>query len=69
VKRQILIVDDDSSFREVLKFNMEEEGFSVLTAENGKDGLLRFLQHRPPLVVTDMKMPVMDGMELLELLL
>jgi len=66
VKRQILIVDDDSSFREVLKFNMEEEGFSVLTAENGKDGLLRFLQHRPPLVVTDMKMPVMDGMELLE---
>jgi response regulator RpfG family c-di-GMP phosphodiesterase len=64
-KGTILVVDDEFSIREILSDVLGNEGFVVLTAENGIDAL-KILQESPPdLVITDMKMPKMGGMELL----
>jgi len=61
----ILIVDDDSSQRRLIEFWLQEEGYSTLTANDGKAGLLLFEQNSPRLVVTDLRMPGMDGLDLL----
>lgn len=57
----ILIVDDECSFAEILSFALEDEGFTVVTASNGRNGLE--LLNRSSLIITDFKMPVMDGLE------
>jgi two-component system NtrC family response regulator len=62
---RILIIDDDSSLRRVLEFNLQEEGYEVVTAASGDDGLRLFSETGPALVITDMKMPGMDGMQVL----
>jgi response regulator RpfG family c-di-GMP phosphodiesterase len=63
--RLILVVDDDQQVREVLHQIFLSGGFVCLTAGDGQEGLAVFEQHRPPLVVTDLKMPGMDGVQLL----
>jgi len=65
VGRKILIIDDDSSLRRVLEYNLQEEGYEVSTAVSGEEGLLRFAEQEPELVITDMKMPGMDGFQVL----
>ncbi|HEX9023309.1 MAG TPA: sigma-54 dependent transcriptional regulator [Geobacteraceae bacterium] len=60
---KILIIDDDASLRRVLEYNLQEEGYEVLTAATGEEGLSRFEESAPPLVITDMKMPGMDGFQ------
>lgn len=62
----ILVVDDEKNFRRILEALFIEEGYEVLTAENGREALDVFKQSDVDLVLTDMKMPVMDGMHLLE---
>lgn len=62
----ILVVDDEKNFRRILEELFKEEGYEVLTAENGQDALEVFKQSDVDLILTDMKMPVMDGMHLLE---
>ncbi|SNB44735.1 sigma-54 dependent transcriptional regulator [Geobacter sp. DSM 9736] len=62
---QILIIDDDTSLRRVLEYNLQEEGYEVLTAADGEAGMALFDLHRPPLVITDLKMPGMNGFQLL----
>lgn len=62
----ILVVDDEKNFRRILEALFIEEGYEVLTAENGQDALDVFRQSDVDLILTDMKMPVMDGMHLLE---
>ncbi len=62
---KILLIDDDVSLRRVLEFNLQEEGYEVLTAADGGEGLELFHAHSPELVITDLKMPVMSGFELL----
>jgi len=62
---KILIVDDDSSFRRVLEYNLQQEGYDVYTAADGEQGLARFAEIAPPLVITDLKMPGMGGLQLL----
>lgn len=57
----ILVVDDDSSFRALLRFAMEEEGYQVAEAKNGEDCLAQFARLQPNLVLLDAVMPVMDG--------
>lgn len=59
----ILIIDDESSAVELLTLILEQNGFSVLTASNGQEGLDRAREKRPDLIVTDVLMPVMDGYE------
>ena len=66
MSHKILIIDDDASLRRVLEYNLQEAGYDVTAAASGEEGLY-FLKKEPyPLVITDMKMPGMDGMELLK---
>ncbi|ABB32678.1 two component, sigma54 specific, transcriptional regulator, Fis family [Geobacter metallireducens RCH3] len=62
---RVLIVDDDVSLRRVLEYNLQEEGYEVLTAGSGEEGLRLFEDGAPTLVVTDLKMPGMGGFQLL----
>ncbi len=61
----ILFVDDDESLREVTKYHLEQEGYKVLTAENGLAGFELFTKLNPDVVVSDISMPEMDGIQLL----
>jgi two-component system NtrC family response regulator len=63
--QKILIIDDDASLRRVLEYNLQEAGYEVLAAVDGESGLLLFDEHRPPLVITDLKMPGMGGFQVL----
>lgn len=60
---KILLVDDEEDILALLKYNLEKEGFEVQTALNGKEGIQKAKEMQPDLVVLDVMMPVMDGME------
>ena len=62
---RILVIDDDESIRFLLRAVLEFQGYDVIEAENGYEGLLRYQVEPADLVITDMQMPVMDGLELL----
>lgn len=62
----ILLVDDESDIRDVLQVALADAGYTVALAENGREALARFQETRPPIVITDIKMPLMDGIQLLE---
>ncbi|HET6460495.1 MAG TPA: response regulator, partial [Syntrophales bacterium] len=59
--KKILIVDDDETSLDTLTSLVEEEGFEVNTAENGRDALDKAHANPPDLIVSDILMPVMDG--------
>lgn len=61
----ILLVDDEQDIRDVLQLTLSDGGYTVLTAANGAEALEIFGRARPRIVITDIKMPVMDGIELL----
>jgi len=61
----ILLIDDDESLRRVMEFQLQDEGYRVLTATDGRSGMERFQAETVDLVLTDIRMPEMDGMELL----
>ena len=61
----ILLVDDEADIRDVLKIALSDSGYNVHTAENGNEALRLFRKLSPPVVLTDIKMPSMDGIELL----
>jgi DNA-binding NtrC family response regulator len=63
---KILIVDDDSSIRKVLGFILEESGYEVRSAASGGEALGAIAKEPPDLVLTDIKMPGMDGIALLK---
>jgi signal transduction histidine kinase len=63
--KRILLVDDEAGIRKVLGISLADSGYTVYTAENGEEALDKFRQLRPPIVLTDIKMPDMDGIELL----
>jgi DNA-binding response OmpR family regulator len=65
MKDKILVVDDDEGLRDLYKEVLAEEGYEVLTAKNGKDGLQKLEKEKPDLIVLDIVMPKMDGMEAL----
>lgn len=60
---KILVVDDEPSIVEIIRFNLEREGFSVVTGYNGTEALERFASELPDLVLLDVMMPELDGME------
>ncbi|BCS55646.1 sigma-54 dependent transcriptional regulator [Geobacter sp. SVR] len=66
MKHKILIIDDDSSLRRVLEYNLQEEGYEVQSASSGEEGLYWLGQCQPDLVITDMKMTGMDGLMVLK---
>jgi CheY-like chemotaxis protein len=64
--KKILVVDDEESIRILFKEELEEEGFFVEVASNGKEALEKLPEIRPDLVTLDIRMPVMDGIETLK---
>src|SRR3984885_14737137 len=64
-KKQVLIVDDEPNLRKILSAQLSRDGYDVLTAEDGEQGLAYLRDHHIDLVVTDLKMPKVDGMTLL----
>lgn len=60
---KILLVDDEPDILEILEYNLRKEGYDVATAENGKLGLARATEFKPDLIILDIMMPVMDGVE------
>jgi DNA-binding response OmpR family regulator len=67
MKQKILVVDDDSGIRNLLQTELASN-FEVLKAENGEQGLLLSLQHKPDLIISDIKMPELNGWEFCYLL-
>lgn len=66
--RTLLVVDDEVGITEALGELLREEGFLVLTAHNGREGLERVAEKRPDLILLDYMMPVMDGRDMLKAL-
>jgi signal transduction histidine kinase len=62
----ILLVDDEEDIRDVLYISLTDIGYEVLTAENGTEALDIFREENPPIVLSDIKMPGMDGIQLLQ---
>lgn len=62
----ILVVDDEQDLLELIEYNLKKEGFDVLTAEDGKEGIEVARKHHPALVLLDIMMPKMDGLEVVE---
>ncbi len=65
-QKQILLIDDEQGIRNVLRITMEAAGFGVILASDGESGLSLFHEHHPQIVVTDIKMPGIDGIEVLK---
>lgn len=63
---KILIVDDSRTSRRILRNLLVEEGYEVVEAENGEDGIQKYKEETPELVTMDITMPVMDGLEALK---
>ena len=63
--KTIIAVDDSMSIRETVRMTLESAGYRVLTAEDGSKGLALAQQQRADLVITDLNMPVMDGITLI----
>ena len=61
--RKILVVDDDSHIRDVICFALRRAGFDVVEADDGRAALAMFARHRPELVILDILMPEMDGLD------
>ena len=66
--RKVLIADDEPDILEILKYNLEKEGYNVVTARDGDEALYKAKQASPDLIVLDMMMPKKSGMEVCELL-
>ena len=64
--KKILIVEDDRVLLNLMNEQFSAEGFEVLTALNGKEGLDSALKMHPDLILVDILMPIMDGMEMTE---
>ncbi len=65
---KVLLVEDDDVIREIYAMKFELEGFPVATAENGKIGLKMLSDFEPHIVLLDMMMPVMGGLEFMQAL-
>jgi len=64
--KRILLVEDDSDFRELLESRLSLLGFEVISASNGKEALQKAKESKPDLIITDIKMPDMDGYSLVK---
>lgn len=62
-KQTILVVDDEQDLLDLIEYNLRKEGFNVIKAENGEDGIQIAKEMKPDLVLLDIMMPRMDGIE------
>ena len=63
MSHRILLIDDEDDILEFIRYNLTKAGYEVYTARNGAEGLQQAAAHRPHLILLDMMMPVMDGIE------
>jgi DNA-binding response OmpR family regulator len=63
---KIMVIDDDVDYQEILSLYLQSQGFSVLVADSGEEGLFLVRRHDPDLVILDISMPYMDGWETCE---
>jgi DNA-binding response OmpR family regulator len=66
--KKILLVDDEEDILDFLELILEEQGYSVIKANSGREALAAEKKHRPELIMLDIMMPEMDGWEVLKLL-
>ena len=64
--KKVLVVDDEIHIVQVVAIKLKNNGFDVITAENGQEALDIAITEKPDLVITDYQMPVMNGLELIE---
>ena len=67
-KAKILVADDDPAIQELVRLNLEMQGYQVIIASNGVETVRKALAERPDLIVLDILMPEMDGYEVMRLL-
>ncbi|MGH7899114.1 MAG: response regulator, partial [Candidatus Binatia bacterium] len=67
-RRTILIVEDEADIRELLRYNLEQEGFAILEAGDGELALSLARKHQPHLVLLDLMLPGMNGFEVCRVL-
>ena len=63
--KKILVVEDEEGLRLLYEEELEAEGYEVITAQNGKEAIQKLEEGKPDLIILDIVMPVMDGMEAL----
>ena len=63
---KLLLIDDEPDIVRVLSMSLKADGYDVLTAQSGAEGLAAFEKEKPDIIITDIKMPGMDGIEVLE---
>lgn len=63
--KKILLVDDETSIQIVYREEFEDEGYEVISAVNGEEGLEKFKEEEPDIVILDIHMPGMNGIEVL----
>ena len=66
MSKKILVVDDNLDTRQLLHLYLTSEGFNVVTAADGREGLYMASAERPDLVITDLNMPEIDGIEMIK---
>jgi DNA-binding response OmpR family regulator len=64
IGKKILVIEDDPSFLRYLDFVFDKEGYEIITASNGLEGLRKARQENPDLVVLDVMLPGLDGFEI-----
>ena len=64
--KKVLIVDDEIHIVQVVAIKLRNNGFDVITAENGQEALDAAISEKPDLIITDFQMPIMNGLELVE---
>lgn len=67
-KETVLVVEDEKNILELVKYNLEQAGFSVLTAMRGDSGLEAARKHKPSLLILDLMLPEIDGLEICKIL-
>jgi two-component system, response regulator, stage 0 sporulation protein F len=65
MKKKILVVEDEEGLRLLYEEELKEEGYEVITARNGREAIQQLESEKPDLIILDIVMPVMDGMEAL----
>ena len=67
-QKRILIVDDDQGILQILKKNLEPQGYEILTASDGQEGLKSARQKNPNLIILDLMLPLLDGYKICRML-
>ena len=62
---RLLVVDDDRALRDIIRMFFSRKGFEIEEASNGVEGIARFKEFHPHIILTDLSMPVMDGEEMI----